>query len=70
MTDARARYGAAHLRYIAAYQESASPARLHLALALADTAWNPPDRDRLTVLDIGCGRGLTACLLAAANPGW
>ncbi|NMJ39935.1 methyltransferase domain-containing protein [Roseomonas sp. JC162] len=70
MTDARDRYGAAHLRYIAAYQESASPARLHLALALADTAWNPPDRDRLTVLDIGCGRGLTACLLAAANPGW
>ncbi len=70
MTDARARYAAAHLRYVAAYQETASPARLHLALALADTAWNPPDRDRLTVLDIGCGRGLTACLLAAANPGW
>ena len=22
------------------------------------------------MLDIGCGRGLTVCLLAAANPGW
>lgn len=70
MTDATARYGAADTVYPIAFQPEASPARIHLALAMAGVAWNPPDRDRLTVLDIGCGRGLTACLLAAANPGW
>jgi SAM-dependent methyltransferase len=70
MTDASPRYGAADTVYPVAFQPEASPARIHLALTLAGIAWNPPDRDRLTVLDIGCGRGLTASLLAAANPGW
>ena len=70
MTEPTQHYGAADIRYVPAFDPDASPARLHLALALADTVWNPLDRDRLTVLDIGCGRGLTACLLAAANPGW
>ncbi|MBR0674079.1 class I SAM-dependent methyltransferase [Neoroseomonas soli] len=66
----RARHGAADARYFAAYQRDAAPPRMHLALAVADTVWAPADRDRLAVLDIGCGRGVTACLLAAANPGW
>lgn len=70
MTDAKSRYGAADVRYVAAFQPESAPARLRLALAMADTWWNPPDPERLTVLDIGCGRGLSACLLAAANPGW
>lgn len=70
MTDATARYAAADTLYPIAFQPETSPARIHLALAMAGVAWNPPDRDRLTILDIGCGRGLTACLLAAANPGW
>jgi SAM-dependent methyltransferase len=70
LTPATSRYGGADTRYVVAFQQAASPAWLHLALALADTAWEPADRDRLTVLDLGCGRGLTACLLAAANPGW
>ena len=70
MTDAKSRYGAADIRYVTAFQVEASPARLHFSLALADAHWEPADRDRLTVLDIGCGRGLTARLLAAANPGW
>ncbi len=70
MSDAKTRYGAADIRYVAAFDADVSPARLHAALALHDTVWNPPDRERLTFLDIGCGRGLTACLLAAANPGW
>jgi SAM-dependent methyltransferase len=43
---------------------------MQVSLAIADTAWRPLDRERLTVLDIGCGRGITACLLAAANPHW
>ena len=70
MSEMKARYGAADVRYFPAYQREAAPPRMHLALAVADTIWTPPDRDRLTVLDIGCGRGVTACLLAAANPGW
>lgn len=70
MSDAKSRYGAADVRYVTAFQAEASPARLHFALALADAHWEPADRDRLTVLDIGCGRGVTARLLAAANPGW
>jgi len=70
MSQAMQHYGAADVRYLPSFDPDASPARLHLALAIADTVWNPPDREALTVLDIGCGRGLTACLLAAANPGW
>ena len=70
MADARTRYGAAHVRYVAAYQPDTAPPRLQMTLAIADTVWRPADRERLTVLDIGCGRGVTACLLAAANPHW
>jgi SAM-dependent methyltransferase len=68
--DAKSLYGAADVRYIAAYQPDVSPARMQLALAMADTAWRPLDRERLAVLDLGCGRGVTVCALAAANPGW
>jgi SAM-dependent methyltransferase len=70
MPDAKSLYGAADVRYVAAFQPEVAPARLQLALAIADTAWRPLDRERLTVLDIGCGRGVSACLLAAANPHW
>ncbi|MEO3473474.1 class I SAM-dependent methyltransferase [Roseomonas sp. CAU 1739] len=70
MSDAKSRYGAADIRYVTAFQSEASPARLHFDLALAGVHWEPADRDRMTVLDIGCGRGVTARLLAAANPGW
>ncbi|MBR0674078.1 class I SAM-dependent methyltransferase [Neoroseomonas soli] len=70
MADAKTRYGAADVRYVAAYQPDTAPPRLQMTLAIADTVWRPADRERLTVLDIGCGRGVTACLLAAANPHW
>jgi SAM-dependent methyltransferase len=69
-TDAKSLYGAADVRYVAAYQPDAGPSRMQLALAIADTVWRPLDRERLTVLDIGCGRGVTVSVLAAANPGW
>ncbi|MES2710944.1 MAG: class I SAM-dependent methyltransferase [Pseudomonadota bacterium] len=62
-------YAAADIRYLAAFQEETVPARLRLAAALQDAIWNP-DHERLTVIDIGCGRGVTATVLAAANPGW
>jgi SAM-dependent methyltransferase len=70
MPDAKSLYGAADVRYVAAFQPEAAPARMQVALAIADTAWRPLDRERLTVLDIGCGRGITVCQLAAANPHW
>ncbi|MDB5384241.1 MAG: methylase [Rhodospirillales bacterium] len=62
-------YAAADIRYLAAFQEETVPARLRLAAALQDAIWNP-DHESLTVIDIGCGRGVTATVLAAANPGW
>ncbi len=62
-------YAAADIRYLAAFQDETVPARLRLAAALQDAIWNP-DQERLTVIDIGCGRGVTATVLAAANPGW
>lgn len=68
--DAKSLYGAADVRYIASYQPEVSPARLQFSLAMANTAWQPQDRDGLKVLDIGCGRGVTVHVLAAANPGW
>lgn len=70
MSDAKSLYGAADVRYVAAFQPEAAPSRMQIALAIADTAWRPRDRERLTVLDIGCGRGVTVCALAAANPQW
>lgn len=70
MSNATPSYAAADTRYIASFDAGVSPARLHLAMTLAGAAWVPRDRDRLSVLDIGCGRGLTAIMLAAANPGW
>ncbi len=70
MSHATPSYAAADTRYIASFDAGVSPARLHLAVTLAGAAWAPRDRDRLSVLDIGCGRGLTAIMLAAANPGW
>lgn len=65
----KASYAAADIRYLAAFQEETVPARLRLAAALHDAVWNPHP-EKMTVIDIGCGRGVTATVLAAANPGW
>jgi SAM-dependent methyltransferase len=41
----------------------------HLRLALLSRAVRPPPIDRpFTYLELGCGQGLTSCVLAAANP--
>ncbi len=56
--------------YTAGYHPAQSPTVIGLVCAVCDVAWTPADREALTVIDLGCGRGLTACALAAANPGW
>lgn len=56
--------------YVTGWHAAQAPAHLALVCALNDTAWPPADRERLTVLELGCGRGYTALALAAANPGW
>ncbi|GGG20825.1 hypothetical protein GCM10010964_06290 [Caldovatus sediminis] len=56
--------------YTAGYHPAQSPTVIGLVCAVCDVAWAPPDREALTVIDLGCGRGVTACALAAANPGW
>jgi SAM-dependent methyltransferase len=54
--------------YTFSYHSVQSPGHIAWVCAMAGVAWNPP-RD-LTVLDIGCGRGLTVNVLAASNPSW
>ena len=54
--------------YTFAYQAAQSPANLALICAMMGVAWQPGPR--LTMIDIGCGRGYTVNALAAANPGW
>ncbi|MFC7544166.1 class I SAM-dependent methyltransferase [Siccirubricoccus deserti] len=51
------------------FSTSQSPAHLALACAVAGVHW-APDREALTVIDLGCGRGASILALAAANPGW
>jgi SAM-dependent methyltransferase len=54
--------------YVSSYQAAQSPAGLALSCAMMGVqAELPPD---LAIADLGCGRGLTANVLAAANPGW
>ncbi|WP_187830348.1 methyltransferase regulatory domain-containing protein [Siccirubricoccus phaeus] len=55
--------------YIPNFTASQSPAHLALTAAIAGAHW-APDREALTVIDLGCGRGGTLLALAAANPGW
>jgi len=50
------------------WQAAPTPAHLALVCAMAGVAWRP--RARMAVADLGCGRGYTANLLAAANPEW
>ncbi|WP_424813037.1 class I SAM-dependent methyltransferase [Roseococcus sp. YIM B11640] len=54
--------------YTMAYQPSQVPGNLALICAMMGVDWQPTAR--MTILDIGCGRGYTVNTLAAANPGW
>ena len=55
-------------RYSIAFQATQTPAHFALVAAMAGHAWRP--RARMTLLDIGCGRGPVVQVLAAANPEW
>jgi len=54
--------------YNIAYQPAQTPAHMAMVCAAAGIDWQP--RPRMTVADIGCGRGYAASTLAAANPDW
>ena len=54
--------------YVVSYNHRQTPAHLALVLAMNGVDWCP--RPGMTVVDIGCGRGLTTAVLAAANPTW
>lgn len=54
--------------YTFAYQAAPAPGNLGLVCAMMGVDWRP--NPRLTMIDIGCGRGYTVNALAASNPGW
>ena len=54
--------------YTLSYQDAASPGNLGLLCALMGVEWRPGPH--MTMIDIGCGRGYTVNVLAAANPDW
>ncbi len=55
--------------YTAAYYSSQEPSVLQTICLLQQVAWSAP-REGLVYVEVGCGRGYTACTLAAANPSW
>lgn len=55
--------------YTAAYYPSQEPGMLETVALLQQVAWSAP-REGLVYVELGCGRGYTACTLAAANPSW
>jgi len=55
--------------YEAGYYQEQSPGQLRLACLLSGAAWDVPD-DGAHYLELGCGVGLGAMVIAAANPGW
>lgn len=59
------------VEYTAGYFPTQTPQILALACLLNGVAVDLPwHGGELHVLELGCGRGLNACVLAAANPGW
>lgn len=55
--------------YVPTLTAAQTPTHLALVAAMAGVAWQP-DRDALTLIDLGCGRGQSIAAMAAANPGW
>ncbi len=57
--------------YTSNYFPSQSPQMLALACLINGIAVDPPwAAEHLHYLELGCGRGKNACVVAAANPGW
>ncbi len=57
--------------YIAGYYPQQSPVHMVVAARLAGVASDlPDDDDPVHYLELGCGTGLNALTLAAANPSW
>lgn len=55
--------------YTAAYYSSQEPGVLQSVCLLQQVAWSVP-REGGVYVEVGCGRGYTACTIAAANPSW
>jgi SAM-dependent methyltransferase len=55
--------------YLPTYLSAQAPAEMQAVAALAGVHFGLR-REGLTVLDLGCGRGVAALALAAANPSW
>lgn len=60
---------AAELPYIPTYLQAQAPAEMALVAAVAGVREELP-REGLTLLDLGCGRGISVLAFAAANPSW
>jgi len=59
------------IEYTTGYFPSQSPQMLALACLINGIAVDPPwEAEHLHYLELGCGRGVNACVVAAANPGW
>jgi len=59
------------IEYTRGYFISQSPHILALSCLIGGIAVDAPwDNPTLHYLELGCGRGVNACVLAAANPGW
>jgi SAM-dependent methyltransferase len=59
------------ISYTANHHPEAAPHHMALACRLAGYATDLPERrDGVHTLELGCGRGIDALLVAAANPGW
>ncbi len=59
------------IAYLSGYYRQQSPTELAVACLLGNVASNIPALyEAMLYLELGCGRGLGALVLAASNPGW
>ena len=59
------------VEYTRGYSISQSPHMLALSCLINGLAVDAPwDNRHMHYLELGCGRGVNACVIAAANPGW
>jgi SAM-dependent methyltransferase len=57
------------INYDPGYYREQSPTQLRLACLLASVAWDVPD-EGAHYIELGCGLGLGALIVAASNPSW